>query len=577
MLKNLSGSILLSLLVAVVLLACKDDFFEKPPYGAASEYTLRTRRGVDVLLIGAYSALDGFVGWEFGSPWNSAASNWVYGNVASDDAYTGSGVDCYNEIMSVEQYMVVPYNDAVRAKWGVVYEGAARANTVLRILAETPESEVAEPDRSRIAAEARFLRGHYHFEAKKMWNNVPYIHENELDGRVPNDRDIWPDIEADFRFAFENLPETQAEVGRANKWAAAAFLAKALVFQQKYAEAKPLLEDIIANGVTVRGEKYGLNDCFHDNFNAETKNSKESVFAVQYSVNDGSTDNENGGYGDILNFPYSGGPSGCCGYHQPSQNLVNAFKTDADGLPLLDDFNAEDVTHDEGIPSDSAFTEYAGALDPRLDWTAGRRGIPYLDWGDHPGRAWIRDQDYSGPYAPKKNVFYKRQEGTLSAATGWIRSANANNYTFIRFADVLLWAAECEVELGNLGKALEYVNLVRDRAKNGCVVKNDDGSPAANYHVELYTNFPSQEYARKAVRFERRLELALEGHRFFDLVRWGIAEETIDDYLAGESDNRHYLSWAHFEAHEVYFPISYWVIEASMKDGAATLKQNEGY
>src|SRR4029079_8926352 len=188
-----------------------------------------------------------------------------------------------------------------------------------------------------------------------------------------NNDTSWSFIESDLKYAMDSLPLTQASVGRANKYAAEAFLAKAYMFQHKYWDAKPLLKDLIENGKTARGDKYEL-EKYGDNFNPETKNGSESVFSAQTSVNDFGSGN-NGNYGDVLNFPQNGGPGGCCGFFQPSQWLVNHFKTDAaTGLPDPDHFNESVVKNDEGYASDSIFTPYTGTLDPRLDWTVGRRG-----------------------------------------------------------------------------------------------------------------------------------------------------------------------------------------------------------
>ena len=456
-------------------------------------------------------------------------------------------------------------------------------------------TDIDETDQKRIAAEARFLRAHYHFEAKKMWNNVPYVDETITyaagNFNVPNNVDIWPNIEADFQFAADNLPETMPQVGRANKWVAKIYLAKAYMFQHKYSEAKSLLDDAIENGVTASGKKYALVN-FADNFNAETKNSAEAVFSVQQSVNDNSN-GANGGWGDVLNFPYNGGPGGCCGFYQPSQSLVNSYRVDpATGLPYLDTWNDADVKNDEGLNSTDPFTPETGTLDARLDQTVGRRGIPYLDWGLHPGKDWIRDQTYGGPYAPRKNVYYKRQQGSLTDNSFWTSGVTANNYTFIRFSDVLLWDAECEVEVGSLEKARQYVNLVRARAADptGWVhtyVDNADPSkgftntPAANYKVGLYTVvWTDQVLARKAVQFERKIELGMEGHRFFDLVRYGTAAAVLNADITKElsrpgTDFRPpFFVGASFKPSiNEYFPIPQAQIDLSQ----GTLTQNPGY
>jgi hypothetical protein len=565
--------------VLVLLIACKDTFLKQPPQGALNESILQSEKGVFAALIGVYSVLDG---WSdnntFGDPYGASGTNWIWGGLQSDDSYKGTDIGDQSQLNPIERYEVLPTSPFVRSKWGNVYNGVARANAVLNLIDNT--NDLTEENKLIFRAETQFLRGHYHFEVKKVFNKVPFVDQkaSEKKFKVPNDQDIWPLIEADLQFAADNLPETMPSVGRVNKWAAKAMLAKVYMFQGKYSQALPLLNEVIANGMTSDGKKYGLNECYHDNFNAATKNSKEAVFSIQYSVNDG-TNGANGGWPDVLNYPFQGGPGACCGFNQPSQNLVNSYKTDQQGLPLLYSFNNEDVKSDQGLSTTQAFTPDQGNLDPRLDWTVGRRGISYLDWGPHPGVAWIRDQSYGGPYSPKKNVYYKSQQGNLSTGAGWAQGPNANNYTIIRFADVLLWAAEAEVEVGDMEKARTYVNQIRTRAKEGCLVENPDGTPAANYLIGTYDSpWSNKTIAQDAVRFERRLELAMEGHRFFDLVRWGVAAETLNEYLRVESTKRQYLQGARFiKGRDEYKPIPFDEIVNSAVNGQPTLQQNPGY
>ncbi|HMF71558.1 MAG TPA: RagB/SusD family nutrient uptake outer membrane protein [Flavitalea sp.] len=555
--------------LVILMTSCKKDFFEKNPLGVTTEDQLTNKAGAEGLLIGAYSILDGSgatAGSGLGLQWDAPGSNWLQGDVSSDDARKGSIPSDAPEMNQFELHTVLPTNSFVNAKWFTLYDGVSRCNDVLKVLQKA--KDISEADANRIGGEARFLRAHYHFEAKKIWNNVPFIDETLTDTRVPNTDDIWPKIESDLQYAIDNLPETQDAVGRANKRTAQVYLAKAYLFEHKYAEAKPLLDEVINSG------QYALNTNYGDNFDIATKNSKESVFAVQQSVNDGSTGSANGNYGDVLNYPFFG--PFCCGFFQPTQNLVNAFKTDDNGLPLLDNFADEDVKNDEGIPFDAPFIPYEGNLDPRLDFTIGRRGIPYQEFGLFEGN-WIRMPSYGGPYAPRKNIYRKSQTGTYTANTGtnWI---NANNYEFVRYSDILLMRAEVAVEEGDLGTALDLVNQVRNRAKNGSVITFDDGTPAANYKVEPYPAFPDQEYARKAVHFERRLELAMEGHRFYDLVRWGIADSVKNKFFELEGKLRTYLNGAQFiNGKSEYLPIPQEQITNSYKDGQPTLVQNPGY
>jgi starch-binding outer membrane protein, SusD/RagB family len=585
--KRITYSILSLAAIGVIGWSCSKSFLDKKPLGQLDANTLANKKGVEALLVGAYSVLDGFIngGGIFLGGWQSSGTNWVYGAVVGGDAHKGSDAGDQPDIIPIESFSSTPTNGYYEQKWAIAYEGVTRSNSVLKQLAAA--TDVSEADKKRITAEARFLRGHYHFEAKKMWNNVPWIDEAVTDFNVANATDIWPKITDDLKFGYDNLPAVMPNKGRVNKWAAAAMYGKALLFQKKFAEARTVLRDVFTNGTTADGRKYALLTKFADNFNAETKNSTESVFAVQYSVNDGTSGGDNGGWGEVLNFPYTGGPGTCCGFFQPSQDLVNAFQVDAAGLPDLDNYNKREVKNDQGVAAGASFTVDTQPLDARLDWTVGRRGIPYLDWGLHPGVTWIRDQTYAGPYAPIKNTYYKTQQGVLTDKNFWTSGVTANNYTLIRFADVILMLAETEVEVGTLEEARRLVNLVRARAANpsGFV----QGS-AATYLVGLYTApWTDKAVATKAVRFERRLELGMEGHRFFDLVRWGIAEPTLNTYLkyvSGRPTNgwtppmnkRNFLVNANFTAGKnEYFPIPQNQIDRSSKDGTPTLKQNPGF
>jgi len=538
------------------------------------------KKGIDGLLVGAYSMLNGRLDWYGGS------SNWLHGSVQGGDANKGSSAgDCCSGPSNIQRFETTPFNTAVSSKWNACYEGISRANATLLALSISTDASLTAGDRARMAGEAHFLRGHYYFELKRLFDNVPFVDEKIQFGeaaRVPNSANIWPKIEEDFQLAFDQLPALQTAPGRANKWAAAAYLGKTYLYQHKYAEAKGVFDQVIDQGVTASGQKYGLLGKYADLFNAELDNNNESVFANQAAITAGSLANAN--YEFVLNFPNNtgpGGPGNCCGFYQPSLELANSFRTDDAGLPLPDGtYNAPEhaLKTDLGLLSNQPFTPDTGQVDPRLDHSIGRRGIPYLDWQDHPGADWIREQGYGGPYSPKKFIYYKSQEGTLTDGSGWTRGFSAMNYNIIRFADVLLMAAEVEVELGNLEKARAYVNQLRARASNpDGFVKRSDGSNAANYHVGLFeTLWADAGQARRAVRFERKLELSGEGHRFFDLVRWGIAAQSLNQYLSYESGPLPIAFGGAFftENKNEHYPIP----DAQIKlQGPEVLKQNPGY
>jgi hypothetical protein len=584
--------ILSSLATIVVIAACSKKFLEKPPLGTLSPEIMATEKGVQGLLIGAYSLVDGE-----GTPGDgfaSGASNWILGGVTSDDAYKGSDPTDVGEAAPMEKWTsLTATNSAIPQKWRVLYAGAQRCNGVLQTMAIAPD---VTPDKALlIEAQVRFLRGFYHFELKKVFNNIAYADETLTLDNTDNTVDAWPKIEADLQFAVANLPDTwPGEPGRANVWAAKAMLAKAYMFEGKFTDAYPILTDVIANGKTAGGAAYALNNHFYSNFNPQQKNSPESVFAAQTSVQDNSSvdwgGDPNGNYGDILNFPYTGGPGACCGFYNPSQDLANAFKTDATtGLPLI--FPAETYQNAPNVSAESG-AAYSGTLDPRIDWTMGRPGIPYLDWGPHAGLNWIRNPQNDGNKSPIKNVYAASQKDAytdVGSAYWGPTELVANNVNIIRFSDVILWAAECEVEANQLPQAMAHVNAVRSRmmdhpeawVKTGAydaVNAVFAGTDAANYKIGLYTSFPSQDYARTAVRFERRLELAMEGQRFFDLVRWGIAEPTINTFIAREKAARPLKADAHFTANKnEYMPIPQSEIDNLNADGVVRLKQNQGY
>lgn len=587
-----------SIVVIIAIAACSKNFLEKPPLGTLSPEILATETGANGLLIGAYSLVDGE--GAAGDGFGSGASNWIFGGVASDDAYKGSDPTDVAVAEPYEKWVdLIPSNGTVPQKWNLCYAGVKRCNDVINIL----KIAVGVPadHATLITAQARFLRGFYHLELKKIFGNIPFVDESISTENlaITNSVDAWPQIEADLQFAVDNLPETWSQVGRANKWAAEAMLAKAYMYEKKYGDAYPILKNIIANGKTSGGAAYGLNDNYYSNFNPAQKNSKESVFAAQTSVQDGSSvdwgGDPNGNYGDILNFPYTGGPGACCGFYNPSQDLANAYKT-VNGLPILDGSGLTDGVN----VSDGTAEAYSGDIDPRIDWVMGRKPIPYLDWGTHPGDDWIRNPVNDGHFSPKKNVYAASQKGAytdVGSAYWGPTELVANNVNIIRFSDVILWAAECAARAGEIGNAMDYVNTVRNRVVNhpetyvlnvadpskdydAASATYKAGSPFADkYVIKPYTaaTFTAAN-ALDAVKWERRLELAMEGQRFFDLVRWGDAATVINAYIAREQSFRPLKMGAHFTAgkNEIS-PIPQDEIDKLNSDGTIRITQNPGY
>ncbi|MBD1262770.1 RagB/SusD family nutrient uptake outer membrane protein [Maribacter polysiphoniae] len=570
-------------LTCMLLVACSDDFTEIAPTGALSDEALQNAVGIDLKLTAAYSAMDGERVNALGEGVSRGGDNW-WTDVVSDDAHRGSTDGDNTELFQLETLDWQTGNSWFLGRWSALFGGVNQANAVLALIDQVPDG-----DFSQQTGEALFLRGYFNFELQKFYGNVPFISlENavNLEFNQPNPGPIWAEIEADFQAAIDNLGSERV-TGRANSWVAKAFLGKAYLYQEKWDEAFALLNEVVTEG------PYALNDEYVNNFNLVGENSSEAVFSIEFVADDGRSYNGNGA--GTLNFP-GGGPLGtCCGFYQPTQDLVNAYQTDGSGLPLLDTFADTDVTSDYGIesyeldaegtiiedadgnPVATPFDLHTGPLDPRLDYTVSRRGVDYNGFGNNPGKAWIRATfaDVSGPYLPKKNVYQADEVDANRGTGGWGSDWSGINYNIMRFADVLLLAAEAAVEKSSpdLPLALEYVNRVRNRAKNMTYVQALDNNnvaipdtDAANYQIEPYASFPDQAFARKAVRFERRLELGMEGHRLFDLRRWGVAEEVINTYIANEAEDINQSDYGRFGTYtDKYnlFPIPLTAIDQS--------------
>lgn len=546
--------------------SCSDSFTDLPAVGALSDDALSNPAGVDLLLIGAYSTLDGARNNRTGSEWAVGGDNWWL-DVLTDEAHKGSTDSDQPDLFLAEIYNWNTNNPFFLGKWEALFAGVNRCNSVISLI-----STIEDVDFTNQLAEARFLRGHFNFELQASYGNVPYISEENFANskfNQPNPGPIWEQIEADFQFAIDNLPVNQSDVGRPNSWAAKSYLGKVLLQQEKWSPALSILNDVITNG------PYDLNAEFVDNWTVGNENGVESIFAIQFTTDSGQSFNGNRGASIIL--PADGALGTCCGFYQPTQDLANAFKTDNNGLPLLDTYNDSDISNDAGINDEDPFTPYTGPLDPRIDYTIGRRGIEYNGFGIMPGTSWIRATfgDISGPYLGKKSVYRNGEDDNRGTTGAWGQQSSGINYDIIRFADVLLMAAEAAAQSSDLNTAATYVDRVRLRAKNMTYISNDGSTDAANYVIEPYGSFPNQAFAIKAVRHERRMELSMEGKRLYDLRRYGNSVSVLNEYVQNEArtiPNFGEKAQPFVEAYRL-FPIPTNAIDLS----GGVLEQNPGY
>jgi hypothetical protein len=567
--------------------------------GTLDESTLTTAGGVEGALVGAYRTLDCTGALQ--PNWGCAASNWVWGSIAAGDSYKGSNGTDQPPINDIEGYhWGTPQAETyLNAKWRIVYEGVVRSNSTLRLLKKLQAAApgaVSPADARVIEGEATFLRAHYHFEGWRMWGNIPYYREDDTDFRKPGltSTAVVTELLKDLDSAAKLLPATPRNKGRAGQWTAKAYKGRVQVYAGQFAAAVTTLQEVRNSG------PYALETSFDRVWTGFTSaaNGPETIFAFQ-AANDGEPGGNNANWGERLNFPYEGSHFGCCGFNQPSQNLVNFYRVDAAGLPLAlsapGTWNSNDAnfTAADLVP-----------VDPRLDWTVGRDGVPFKDWGAYlcdpvplqcVRDGWVRDPDNGGPYGPKKNI-HEKASGAEST-TGWQPTQlNSVNIHLFRYADMLLLLAEALVETGDLTTALTIVNQVRARAgvtaqgpgtssTNIAVPITDPSITWAVYRVNPYPAFPDQAYARAAVRAERRLELAMEGQRFFDLRRWGLADAqaAINGYInneggGAEKNRRLYKAGAEaFAQKHLLYPIPGIQIELSRVAGQQTLTQNPGW
>ncbi|HEY4336524.1 MAG TPA: RagB/SusD family nutrient uptake outer membrane protein [Puia sp.] len=567
-------------------LGCK-KYLDYRPQGALGQADLTTPAAADGLATAAYAGI--------ANDWWDApiTSNWEWGSVRSDDAYKGGGdIGDQGQLDRYEQfYLVSPDNNGFGdfgfpGAWIRAFSAISRCNTALRALDKQTDAQF--PKRSIRIGEMRFLRGHMFFLLKMLFNKVPWYDETATNDQIlkvantMSSDSLWLHIEADFQAAIDALPNTQpGEPGRANKMSAKAYLAKSLLYhaytqdasynvttvdQAKLQQVVTLLQDVIGSGT------YSLNSDFAYNFLDGHDNSPESIFAIQYSINDGTAIGGRLNMSTSLNY-FAGAPQyGCCAFHIPSQNLVNSFKTDANGVPQFDHFN------DVGAEMKDSIDFFTNGVDPRIDHTVGIAGHPYKYDATVPyEHSWER---LSGVYGG----FGSMKEQQLATCPCFKKLGpfygTSVNMDVIRYDDVLLMMAEAQIQLNNPNAALPLINQVRARAAAvSPLVKRTDGTNPSNYRIDVYkpgTNIATWDKATafKALQWERRLEFAMEGYRFFDLVRWGIADQVMNSYFAVEKVRHPFLANAQFTKgkHE-FFPVP----QEQIVFTNGLYQQNKGY
>ncbi len=546
------------------LMGCSDFLDEQVPQATLTQDEVKKPEYIDNVLISAYAGLLSI------EDMNSSFSLWNY-DTRSDDAYVGGSNPSDGEPFHIlEKHTTVmttdwPYNDI----WNRFYKYLSRISLSLDMLAVADQENTTIQQRT---AEMKFLRAYGHFQLKRLFKKIPFVNKlnmqeddyNNLTNTEYTNDEGWQQIINDLEDAYAVLPATQADKGRPTKAACAAFLAKVYLYKA-YRQ-----DDANSNKVTSVNEAdlqkvveytapglyagYGLESDLHNNFRPEEQyeNGKESIWAIQYSKNDGTV------YGN-LNFSYRlivpcipKVHDAGCDFYKPSINLVNAYRTNSDGLPLID--NAAAAASDYEVGS-------AQTVDPRLFVTVGVPGTPYMfnpNFMISKSNTWSRSGGMYGYYVSlKQNVDPSLTDTYLFVCDNqW---ASSMNRVVFRYADVLLMRAEALAQLGKTDEAISLVNQVRSRAQGmttGSVVANYPNKYGVHYAIGKYNGSYSKEETLKIVKMERRLELAMESERFFDLVRWGEAATVINRFYTTEGEKMNFLSGAVFTADKnEYLPI----------------------
>ena len=546
--------------------ACNSFLDEHTPQGVLSDEQVKTPENAEAMVVSAYAIFTS------AEDINSSFSMWNF-DVRSDDAYKGgngtSDGDVFHQLEVQQGVLTTNWN--INDMWVRLYNCISRVNSAIALLNTTGDDFKMKSQR---LAEMKFLRAYAHFLLKRLYKNIPFVVDenltyqqyNELSNTEYTNDEGWQVIINDLMEAYNTLPATQEDKGRPTKAAAAAFLAKVYLYKAYHQDDaksnqitsidKTDLEKVIEFTNPTLFANYDLEKDIHNNFRPEEQyeNGVESIWAIQYSRNDGSTyGNLNWSYGLIPpNIP--GATGGGCDFYKPSQNLVNAFHTGDNGLPLLDNFNQK------------KYDKATDNADPRLFLTVGMPGLPYMfnkNFMMEETSIWSRSNGLYGYYVTlKQNVDPALIGEYLIKGSYW---ASSMNRIVFRYADVLLMRAEAYAQLGNADQAIALVNQIRSRAAGSTqMISGYQGSYGVKMYVANYKGSFSKEDVIKIVKMERRLELAMESERFFDLVRWGDAATVLNKYYAEEIGSCAIYSNAHFTANkDEYLPIPFSQIAAS--------------
>ena len=599
--KKLAIYTAMALAVAMSSTSCS-DFLEVKAVGSTDEEALLNEDGIEMVITGMYSNLFDRTGNDY---WGGSLSNYYYGDVMGGSANKGSTFTDQSPFTNLETYAITADNGYLETKWKSVYNGVYSANVVADMTEKLKDelSGIQGEERDKYTeaiAQADFFRAFWHFEGMKLFGAaIPYVgleeYRSDVDPKVSNVDEsgnyiyIWDKVITDLQYAYENLPNTwAADKGKVNKWAAGALLAKVMMYQSspyngkngtqnRWAEVKTLLEEIIANGVDNNGTKYKLDDDYETLYIAgECDWTGESVFDIQMAII--GTQEYTNCINGTAHIALSGSlGAGGWGFYQPSYDMVNSYIVNEEGLPLLDGSYQQHAPLSTAPNLPAVETDLSVYTDPRLDVSVGRFNVPFYDWAvPTTTDGWVRDVANGGLYMNKKNLPRKADKGSLSVST--IAGSTAKNFHLIRYADVLLWYAEALIETGHHTEAREYVNMVRARAAKSYIHAVDgatmaettssyvfddkvDGTTgtdaAANYRLGLYpeSQFATKEKATEALRFERKLEMALEGHRWYDLARWGIIGKELNNYLNYEKQYLTKFSGSVYNDNWVMLPI----------------------